>query len=336
MRIFLPRSRRRPILYREQNLISISSMKLISLIIPVFNEDRSLSQFYFELDRSLSKNKNYQYEIIFIDDGSRDRSLEMVKNFSINDKRIKYLSFTRNFGKEMAITAGLHNSRGEAIITMDSDLQHPPELISELLRHWESGAEVVIGVRRNLFKGYAHAVISWIYYNFFSRISDTDMVFRETDFRLIDQKVAREFCRLSEADRLTRVAINWLGFKKKYVSFESSPRVAGSSNYSLPKLFRVGVMALVSYSLFPLKFAGYLGVLITVLAALLGLFILTEKYILDDPWNLNFSGPALLAVINLFLTGVILSCLGLISLYIANIQTEVRRRPLWVIREKSL
>ena len=311
-------------------------MKLISLVIPIFNEDKSIGQFYFELDRSLAKNKNYKYEIIFIDDGSTDKSLEIVKNFSKNDKWIKYLSFTRNFGKEMAVTAGLHHSKGEAVIIMDGDLQHPPELISELLRQWESGPEVVIGVRRNLFKGYVHAVISWIYYKFLSNISGTDMVFGETDFRLIDQKVVREFCRLSETDRLTRADINWLGFKKKYINFESSPRAAGSSHYSLSKLFRVGIMAIVSYSFFPLKFAGYLGILITFLAALLGLFMFTEKYILDDPWNFNFSGTALLAVTNLFLTGVILSCLGLISLYIANIQTEVHRRPLWVIREKNL
>ena len=305
--------------------------KLISIIAPVYNEERNIPDFYGALKETLDK-LPYDFEVIFVNDGSSDKSYEFLKDIANGDKRIKIIDFSRNFGKEIAITAGVNYCRGDACIMIDTDLQHPIEKIPEFLEKWERGAEIVIGVRKkNKGEGMIKKLGSYLFYKIINRISDTKIISRATDYRLLDRIVIDEFNKLTEKNRMTRALIDWLGFNREYVYFIANARKYGKPSYSFWKLMRLAFNSIVSFSLFPLKLAGYLGIIITLFSGLLGIFIFITKYITN---TLYFSGPAILAVINLFLIGIVLICLGLIALYIANIHSEVNNRPLYIIRQR--
>jgi polyisoprenyl-phosphate glycosyltransferase len=309
--------------------------KLISYIIPAYNEADNIPALYSGLINVLSR-LDYDYEIIFINDGSADNSQQELTKIATGDSKVKVIEFSRNFGKEIALTAGLQNCQGDACLMLDADLQHPLELIPEFIKKWENGIEVVIGVRKaNQSASLTKKLGSFAFYQIMKKIADTSLVPGATDFRLLDKKVIKEFNRFTEKNRLTRGLIAWMGFKRDYIYFTALPRQNGLPGYSLFKLIRLAMNSMVSLSLFPLKIAGYLGVFITVVSGFLGLFIVIEKYVFNDFLQLYLSGSAILAVIILFLVGIILCCLGLIALYIANIHGEVINRPLYVIRNKE-
>lgn len=311
--------------------------KLISVIIPFFNEEENIPLLYSALDKVLAGYPAYYFEILLVNDGSEDGSGAVVERLANQDNRIRHIEFSRNFGKEIATTAGINNCQGDACILMDADLQHPPEVIGEFISKWENGGEVVVGVRKNNnHEALAKKLGAWFYYKIINSISDTSIVPNATDFRLLDRMVIDEFNRLSERNRMTRGLIAWLGFRRDFIHFDCPQRVHGTATYSTLKLIKLAMSSFVSMSLFPLKFAGYLGVLIMMLSGILGTFIFFSKYVFDDPFGYSFSGPAILAVINTFLIGIVLSCLGLIALYIANIHGEVINRPLYVIRKKKI
>lgn len=311
--------------------------KLISLIIPVYNEEKNLKLFFEALLKTSDfKKEEFVFEFIFVNDGSRDNSAETLMRLAQMDARVKVIDFSRNFGKEAATSAGLFYAQGEAAIIIDADRQHPAELIPEFLNKWIAGAEVVIGFREiNQGEGLVKRWGSKLFYKIMNAIGETKFIHGETDFRLVDRKVIDEFNKFTERNRMTRGLIDWLGFKKDYVRFEAKRREAGKAGYSFSKLVRLAMSSFVTYSLFPLKLAGYLGIIITFLSGLFGLFILIERYILRNPLGLYISGPAQLAVLILFFIGVVLICLGLIALYIGNIHSEVVNRPLFVIRGKK-
>jgi len=309
------------------------SKKLISIVIPTHNEEKNVPLVYDAVKKSFKGEDNYEYEIIFIDDGSRDDTVAEIKKVSNLDEYVRYLEFSRNFGKEAATSAGLRYSRGNAVIMLDADLQHPPALIPEFIRKWEKGAEVVVGVRES------NDSVSWfkkscsaLYYRLMNIMIETSVVPHATDYRLLDRPVVNELNRLTERNRMTRALIDWLGFRREYLYFKADERANGEATYGFKQLVRLAINSLVSMSLLPLKLAGYLGVFIIFVSTPLGIFIFVERYIMNDPWGLNFSGPAILAVIILFLVGIILACLGLIALYIASIHAEVVDRPLYVVR----
>lgn len=311
--------------------------KLVSIIIPVYNEEKNIPLVYKKIIEIWDNLKGkYDYEIIFVDDGSEDKSVDILEYMATRDQRIKYLEFSRNFGKETATTAGIQHAQGDAVILMDGDLQHPPELIPEFLAKWEKGAEIVIGVRKKNEKA---SIIKRIGSSMFYKISDLIAEVKtkpySTDFRLLDRKVAREFNRFTEKNRMTRELIDWLGFKKEYIYFISPDRQYGEPRYGYLKLTKLALSSFVANSLFPLKVAGYLGIIISFIFGILGLFIIIEKYILDDPLSLKFSGLSIVVVFVSFLVGLVLSCLGLIALYIGNIHTEIANRPLYVLRGKK-
>ena len=311
--------------------------KLVSVIIPAYNEQDNIPLIYQKIKEVFLPIKgNYEYEIIFVDDGSVDNSIEVLQQLANQDKRVKYLEFSRNFGKEIATSAGINYSRGDAAIMIDADLQHPAELIPEFIKKWEGGADVVVGVRtKNKKERLFRRISSWAFYRIINLIGETKLTPQATDFRLIDKRVVDEFNRLTEKTRMTRGLIAWLGFKRDSIYFKAGERRNGKATYNDLKLAKLALSAAVSHSLFPLRITGYLGIVITFLSGLLGLFILIEKYILNDPLSMHFSGPAILAVIILFLVGIILICLGLTALYIGNIQREVSNRPMYVIRQKK-
>ena len=312
-------------------------VKLISIIIPAYNESANIPLIYQKIKEVfLSIKDNYEYEIIFIDDGSTDDSIEVLEKIASSDNKVKYLEFSRNFGKEIATSAGIHYSKGNAAIMIDADLQHPAELIPEFIKKWENGVDVVIGIRiKNKGEGLIKKIGSWCFYKIINLIGDTKTIPQATDFRLIDKKVIKEFNQLTEKTRITRGLIDWLGFKKDFIYFKAEERQGGKATYNNLKLAKLALSAVISQSLFPLRFSGYLGLVITFLSGILGLFILIERFILGDPLNMHFSGLAILATITLFLVGIILSCLGLIALYIGNIQKEVANRPMYIVRQKK-
>lgn len=311
------------------------SRQLLSVITPVFNESPNLNRLYRELTKVLSA-LDLRYELIFINDGSTDNSLKKLTNLEKKDKRVVVLDLTRNFGKEIAITAGLHHVRGDAAITIDADLQHPVALIPKFIDKWQKGAEVVVGVRSRYHnERWTKKVNSWLFYKLLNSMADIKVTPSATDYRLLDRSVIDEFNRLTEHNRVSRGLIDWLGFNHDFIYFEAAGRYSGKVGYSFFKRIRLAIDSFVSLSLLPLRLAGYLGIMIIILSGALGLFILIEKYILHDPMKLAISGPAMLALIIVFLVGIILICLGLIALYIATIHREVLSRPLYVIRNRK-
>ncbi len=311
--------------------------ELISIIVPVYNEKNNISLFYADLRRAWTElEKEYDYEVIFIDDGSNDDSIEEIERLVGIDSDVKYLQFSRNFGKELATTAGLREAKGDAAIMIDADLQHPIELIPQFVAKWKEGADVVVGVRKkNKKEGIIKRVGSVFFYKIINMIAEVRVVANATDFRLMNRNVLDEFNLFTEKSRMSRALIDWLGFSCTYIYFDANPRVDGKPGYGTLKLIKLALSGFISLSLVPLKVAGYLGIFIVLFSGMLGLFIFVEKYILGDPWGMNFSPLAMLAVSNLFLIGIVLSCLGLIALYIANIHREVINRPMYVIRKKK-
>ena len=311
--------------------------RLISIIIPVYNEEENIRPLYDKIvEVGEGIRGEYGLEIIFVNDGSTDSGQQAITELSAADERVKYVELSRNFGKEVALTAGINHCRGEACIMIDGDLQHPVELIPEFIRKWEDGAETVIGIREETAGGsMMRRTGSSLFYKIINRIASVNIIPGATDFRLIDRIIIDEFNKFTERNRISRGLMDWLGFKREYIHFKARERVQGEPGYSFFKLLRLAMNSFVSLSLFPLKIAGYLGLLITTISGIMGLFIFIENFILKDPMELNFSGPAMLAVFIMFLVGMVLSCLGLMALYIAAIHGEVVNRPLYVVRKKN-
>jgi glycosyltransferase involved in cell wall biosynthesis len=311
----------------------IAPQRLLSIVVPCHNESENLERLHSELTAVIDP-LAHNFEIILVDDGSTDHTVAIARQLENRDERVRRIELVRNFGKEIAITAGLAAAHGDAAITIDADLQHPPALIPLLIEEWERGAEVVIGLRKES-KSYAPTFKRWgsmAFHTIMKRLSDTDIRRGATDYRLLDRGVINEFNRFTERNRLTRGLIDWLGFRRAYVAFVPGRRKYGEAAYSYFKLFRLAMNSFITLSMLPLRLAGYLGMFITFFSGIAGIFIIIERYILDDPLRLHFSGPAVLGVFTLFLVGIILISLGLIALYIGIIHTEVMNRPLYVTR----
>ncbi len=305
--------------------------KKISVVIPVYNEEKNVSLVSQEVAAVFSS-LPYEYEIIFINDGSRDNSLLEILRLGEADSRIKGLDFSRNFGKEPALSAGCHIASGDAVITMDADLQHPAELISELLKEWEKGAEVVYTVRKkNEGASLMKRLTSSAYYWLFNKITSVTTEPRSTDFRLLDKKVIEVFRKFPERERMFRGMVDWMGYKRSRVEFVARERKYGQAGYSYAKLFGLAINSFTSFSLLPLKIAGYLGVVITACSGLL-LIVMFAAQFFKDWWV--FTPLSILATINIFLVGIVLVSLGFVALYIARIHSEVINRPLYIVREK--
>jgi dolichol-phosphate mannosyltransferase len=251
------------------------------------------------------------------------------------NREVCYIGFSRNFGKEAATSAGLHFATGDAAIVIDADLQHPTVLIPKFIEAWEKGAEVVIGLRtKNESQSFMKSIGSFFYYKIINFISQTPIVKGATDFRLVDRRVIDEFNKFSEHERITRGLIDWLGFRRQFVEFEADKRAHGAASYSYLKLIKLAISSSIAHSLIPLKLAGYLGIFIFITTGIGGLAIFIQRYIFADALGWHISGTAQLAVLIIFFIGIVLSCLGLIALYIGNIYSEVLGRPLYVIRTK--
>ena len=309
--------------------------KLISIILPVQNEEKNIPLVYKEISKVITK-LPYRFEFIFINDGSRDKSLDTLQKLRKKDPSVTIIDFTRNFGKEIATTAGINNCKGDACIILDADLQHPPKLIPQFIKKWEKGSDIVIGIRKtNKNEGKVKMIGSFVFYKIMNQISGNSITPRATDFMLIDRQAIDEFNKFSERNRLTRGLVEWLGFDKEFIYYNARERIHGKAAYSITKLIRLAINSIVSLTYFPLKLVGYFGSIITILSAVVGIILFVEEYILHDKFHWYINGTAILATMIIFLVGIILMSLGLITLYIANIHVEAIKRPLYIIKKRS-
>ncbi len=309
---------------------------LISLVVPIYNEALGLSRFNSSLLEVTKTLIDYDIEIIYCNDGSSDNTYEIVKDLNSKDPRISLVSLSRNFGKEAALAAGIKQAKGDAIITLDGDGQHPVELIPEFINKWVAGAMVVIGIREaNLGLSSSKNAVSKLFYAIFNKLSDQKLISGSTDFRLIDKEVQTAFLELNESDRMTRVLIDWLGFDRDYIHFNANTREVGAATYSTSKLIKLAVDSLVSTSSKPLFIFAYTGLFITLLSFLLGSLVLLEQIILNDPLNWNFTGTAMLGILILFGVGLLLLSQGILSIYISRIHNQSKSRPLYVINSSK-
>lgn len=307
---------------------------LISIIVPVYNEADNLPLLYKELsDRS--RMLPYQFEMLFVDDGSQDDSIKVLNRFAKRDRRVRLIRFSRNFGKEAAVTAGLHAARGNAALIMDADMQMPPSLMEQFIRKWESGAEVVVGVFKSRNLSLVKKAGAKVFYNIMRRISHTKITPNATDYRLLDRKVINVFNQFTERNRITRGLIDWLGFERDYIYFEQQPRKFGTPGYTFRKLLNLAMNSFTAYSLLPLRLAGYIGAAILAISIPMGIFLYVERYVLGDYLHLGINGTTMLAMLTVFMVGLVLTCLGLMAMYIAHIHAEVTNRPLYVVRPEE-
>lgn len=308
---------------------------LISVIIPVYNESTNLLWHHEKMVKFL-KDAKVLFEIIYVDDGSKDDSLNILRQLAERSSTVRYLRFSRNFGKEQATSAGLHASKGDAAIMLDADGQHPIELLPEFLEKWHAGSQVVIGIRdANVNEGFIKRYGSKLFNSVMNSLTNSSTPKNSTDFRLLDRQVIDEFCKLQEHNRITRGLIDWLGFDRAYIHFTASERHDGKASYSIKKLIKLAIHALVSQTTRPLQVTGYLGSFVMFISTILGIFLLIESYLLHDPLGLNITASGLLALFISFLIGVVLTCQWLLALYIENIHHETQGRPLYIVSEQS-
>lgn len=303
----------------------------LSIVVPVYNEAASLEAFHTSLTKIL-KALNMQWNVLYVDDGSTDESNHIIHRFTKKDPNVKLLSFSRNFGKENALSAGINQAEGSAILTIDGDGQHPVELIPEFIAKWQAGAKVVVGVRTNHSSSQVmKSLSSSLFYKLFNRMSRDHLIPGSTDFRLIDEQVRTAFNDLPEQDRMTRSLIDWLGFKRDYVHFTSHDRLSGTPVYSHRKLTELAMNSIISSTVLPLYLFGYLGIGITIFSFILGAVVFLEQIVLEDPLGWQFTGTAMLGILIVFLVGLVLLSQGLLSLYVSQIHREAKNRPLYVI-----
>lgn len=308
----------------------------ISFVIPIYNEEKGFREFYTKMLLPELKKINHDYELILVNDGSSDGSLKVIQELAEKDKHIKVLCFSRNFGKEVALTAGIREADGDAIMTMDADGQQPPKLIHEFIKKWEDGGEIVIGVRGKFEKhGFIAKLGSKMFYKILRFMGVKDTVPGSTDFRIIDRCVADEYNKLTEHGRITRGLMDWMGFRKEYIDYVYGNRLAGKPSYNFKKLFQLAIDSFVSLSSTPLIIFGWIGVFITFASLILGIFVIIEEFIMGDPMQLRWTGTTCLSIFITFLIGLVLISQSITALYISHIHAEAQGRPLYIIDRKN-
>lgn len=305
---------------------------LLSIVIPAYNESEGIDEFHNKLLIPGIKAAKINFEIIYVNDGSRDDTLEHLTALADKDKRIKVISLSRNFGKEIATTAGIHHAKGDATIILDADGQHPPNIMKEFVSRWRQGAQVVIGVRKtSSHEGLVKKIGSSVFYRLFNTSSETELVPGSTDYRLIDRVVQQEFIKFGERNRITRGLIDWLGFRRDYIEFDSPERLAGTASYRTSQLVKLALNSFVSLSLKPLFLFGWVGAFIILASLIFGLFIIIEQFLMNDPLALHFSGSVILGVFMSFMIGLVLVSQATLATYISHIHQQSQGRPLYVV-----
>ncbi|MBN1938581.1 MAG: glycosyltransferase family 2 protein [Candidatus Aminicenantes bacterium] len=312
----------------------MDSTRCLSVVVPVYSEETIIPEFYRRTKSVLAGLADrFDHEILFVDDGSRDGSAAVLKELSGRDDRVKVLFLSRNFGHQFAITAGLDHTRGDIVVTIDGDLQDPPEVIPDMIKKWEEGVKVVYGIRKkrqgeNAFK----LLTAKLFYRLIRRLSDTKMPLDAGDFRLMDRRVVEALRTLKEENRYLRGLVSWAGFTQSGILYQRDRRYAGKTKFSLKKMIRFALDGILSFSDKPLKLAAYFGFFITLGAFGMALRVLIGK--LRHP-EVLVSGWTSLILAVLFIGGIQLISLGILGLYLGRQYREVKRRPLYIVAEKA-
>ena len=307
-------------------------MKKISLVVPMYNEEVLVQECYQRVSKILKGIENYSYEIIYINDGSTDKTIELLQNIAYEDKNVKIISFSRNFGHQCAVTAGLKHVTGDAIVIIDADLQDPPELIPEMLKLWEEGNEVIYGKRKTRYgESKFKLLTAKMFYNTLNLLSDVEIPKDTGDFRLVDRKVVDVVNALPEHNKFLRGLFSWVGFKQKAFEYKRNERIAGKTKYPLSKMFKLGIDGIIGFSTKPLKLVGGLGSLSVAVSFIILIYSILS-YIFK--WNNLTPGWTSLMITITFLGGVILISLWMIGEYIGRIYDESKDRPQYIIDKK--
>lgn len=305
-------------------------MKKISILIPAYNEEKSLPLLYPELKKLMDEQNHYQWEVLFVNDGSRDSSLNMIKALRAADSRINYISLSRNFGKETAMLAGFDYVTGDCMVIMDADLQDPPSLIPQMLEYWEQGYDDVYAKRANRGKeSWLRKRFSLLFYKILETTTRFEVLQNVGDFRLLDRCCINALKQIRESERYTKGMFCWIGYNKKEIIFNRGDRVAGESNWNFKSLFNLAIEGITSFTTAPLRFASVIGFLIAFFAFVAALFYFFKTVIFGDVAR----GFTTLIVVVLFLGGIQLLCIGILGEYIGRIFNETKRRPSYLVRE---
>ena len=306
-------------------------MEKISLIVPMYNEEENVKKFYEETNKVLQNIKNsYDYELIFIDDGSTDNTLVLLKELAKIDGKIKIISFSRNFGKESGIYAGLSKAKGEVVVLLDADLQNDPKLIIEMLSYIEEGYDTVTTIRNRKGESKIKSLFSRMFYVVMSKGDNVNLKQGAQDFRMMTAQVVKAILEMDECNRFSKGIFEWVGFKTKYIEVENRPRNAGSSKWNFKKLFSYAVEGITSFSIRPLKIATITGLIISILSLVLALQIVMQTLI--DGKDIPGYASTITAI--LFIGGIQLITIGILSEYIGKIYMEIKHRPKYIIKEE--
>ena len=306
----------------------------ISVIVPCYNEQEALPFFFEAIGKIAGKMKqeyNVDYEFVFVDDGSRDRTLEILRDFAKKDERVKYISFSRNFGKESAIYAGLEHVTGDYISMMDADLQDPPELLMEMYQEIKKGEYDCIGTRRVTRKGEPpiRSFFAHCFYKLMNKISKAEIVDGARDFRLMTRQMVNAILDVKEYNRFSKGIFGWVGFKTKWLEYENIERVAGNTKWSFWKLFQYSLDGIVAFSTVPLSVASAVGMLFLFIAFIMIVFIIAKTLIFGDP----VAGYPSMMCVMFFIGGIQLFSIGVLGQYLSKTYLETKNRPIYIIKE---
>ncbi len=308
-------------------------MEKISIIVPCYNEEEAIPYFYNEINKIIKEMK-YNFEIIFVNDGSKDKTIEIIKDLSKKDKNIKYINLSRNFGKESAMLAGLELSSGDYITIMDADLQDPPALIPEMIRLIKEEGFDCVGTRRVTRKGEPpiRSFFARMFYKIINKMSKVEMVDGARDFRLMTRQMVNSILELKEYNRYSKGLFSFVGYKTKWLEYENINRVAGTTKWSFWKLFIYAIEGIVSFTTTPLTIAALIGIIFCLIAFIMIIVIIIKTLCFGDPVN----GWPSLACIIFFVSGVQLFCLGIMGEYLAKAYLETKKRPIYIIKETNI
>lgn len=305
-------------------------MKKISLVVPCYNEEEVIEIFYDEVLKVKKTMNEIEFEIIFVNDGSTDNTLGLMRKLAKNDD-VRYISFSRNFGKEAAMLAGLQNATGDYVAIMDADLQDPPELLKEMYEILETGEYDSVATRRVSRKGepVIRSFFARMYYKIINKISKTEIVDGARDFRLMNRQMVDSVLSVTEYNRFSKGIFSWVGYRTKWLEYENIERAAGTTKWSFFKLFLYSLESIVAFSTVPLSIASIVGILFCFVAFLIILVIIIKTLIIGDPT----SGWPSLVCIMFFISGIQLLCIGVIGQYLSKTYLEVKKRPVYIIQE---
>lgn len=304
----------------------------ISIIIPVLNEEKNIQNLYERLTKVML-GLEVSYELIFVNDGSRDASIGLIKVLAKKNTAVKYIDFSRNFGHQVAVTAGLDKTKGDAVVIIDADLQDPPELIAEMYQKRKEGYEVIYAKRKNRKgEGFLKLWTAKIFYRILSKMTSISIPVDTGDFRMIDQKIVEVLREMPEKNKYLRGQISWVGFNQTFVEYDRQERHAGETGYTYRKMLHFALDGITAFSDVPLKVVTYFGFLTSIVAFLVGVYALLAKFV----WENSVPGWTSLMIAILFIGGIQMIAIGIIGEYLSRMNQNIRNRPLYIIRDSNI